>query len=361
MLALGGMATMSGCASSPEPSAEASPTPTRAEAIAQIDSSLEAMVSNGFAGTVLVKVGGATLLDKGHGLADPAAHRPMTRDTGFDMGSLVKPITASAILKLESAGALQTTDPANRFLPQLTGDKAAITIDQLLRHTAGLPDFVAAGGQVAGDYRTADPDYELVTKEELLTRVHLCALQHAPGSTESYSNTGYSLLAAIIEAAAAQPYEQFVQENIFAPAGMTRTGYVLPHWSKQELAVGISEGQPWGTPLDHPWLPDGPSWNLRGNGGMLTTSGELAKWIDAIPRGAMLSDAARDKFFDLYVRRNRRGARTMGVAGGNNVFSACYLWYPDEDRLVLAMTCGPLTAERVLPDLAARVRDLPAI
>ena len=357
--AIAGLASVAiaGCASSR--GATNPSVGTRADALAHIDAALADMVPQGFAGVVLLRQSGSVLLHKAYGLADQTTHRPVTLDTGFDIGSLVKPFTASAILKLEARGALATSAAASRFLPELTGDKAAITIDQLLSHTAGLPDFVNANG-AAVDYAT-DPDYQLVTRAELLQRAGASALQYAPGTTSRYSNLGYSLLAAIIEAAAEQPYEAFVQQNLFAPAGMTRTGYIAPHWSNDALAVGVSGGQRWGTPLDHPWLPDGPSWNLRGNGGMISTSAELAKWIDALQRGAVLDGAARDKLYALYVHRNRRGALTMGAAGSNDVFCASYLWYLEEDRLIIATTSDSrVRAENIIPDLAAKVRDLPA-
>ena len=357
---LTGVVAMAGCANSSRfaPNIESA---SRDEGVARIDAALAASISTGFAGVVLLKQDGATLLDKGYGMADPATQRPVTTETGFDIGSLVKPFTASAILKLEAQGVLRTSDAANRFLPELAKEKASITLDQLLNHTAGLPDFLDANGRPARYTLSSDPDYELVTKNEIIRRASICTLEHPPGSIERYSNLGYSLLAAIVESAASQPYEDYVQQNLFAPAGMTRTGYVAPHWSNEQLAVGIAAGRRWGTPLDHPWLPDGPSWNLRGNGGMISTSGELAKWIHALQTGAMLQGLAREKLYDIYVHRNRRGTRTMGAAGSNDVFNACYLWYLDENRLIIAMTSdNRVLAEQIVPSLAAKVRDLPA-
>lgn len=356
---LSGALAMAGCAKSSGLAWNQGQSP-RDAAIARIDVALTESIPTGFAGVVLLMQDGITLLDKGYGTADPATQRPVTTATGFDIGSLVKPFTASAILRLEAQGALRTSYAASRFLPELVQDKALITLDQLLHHRAGLPDFLDANGRPATYTLGSDPDYELVTKHDIIHRAATCTLDHPPGSIEHYSNLGYSLLAAIVEAAASQPYEDYVQQNLFAPAGMTRTGYIAPHWSNDQLAVGIASGERWGTPLDHPWLPDGPSWNLRGNGGMISTSGDLAKWIHALQTGALLNEQARDKLFDIYVHRNRRGTRTMGAAGSNDVFNACYLWYLDENRLIVALTSdNRVLAEEMVPDLAAKVRDLP--
>src|SRR5690242_15073925 len=110
MLAVASAAAVAGCSVSRGSFPSASSGGTRAEGVAQIDAALDQAVSHGFAGVILLKQGGLTLLDKGYGLADPATRSPITPDTGFDIGSLVKPITAAAILSLESQGALQTRD-----------------------------------------------------------------------------------------------------------------------------------------------------------------------------------------------------------------------------------------------------------
>src|SRR5690242_12695388 len=114
-----------------------SPLP-REQVIAGIDAYLSGLTAKGFTGSVLLEDGGAVLLDKGYGV---------TTETGFDIGSLVKPFTAVAILKLESRGRLRRTDPISRFFPSAPPDKARVTIQQLLEHTSGLPDIVDASSK----------------------------------------------------------------------------------------------------------------------------------------------------------------------------------------------------------------------
>jgi CubicO group peptidase (beta-lactamase class C family) len=106
---------------------------------------------------------------------------------------------------------------------------------------------------------------------------------------------------------------------------MTRTGYVGPGWRRAELAVGYKGDHAWGKPLDHPRLPDGPSWNLRANGGMLSTVDDLYRWLVALAGTALLTPTEKSAFFDLYLHVNKRGARLVGVAGSNKIFDACYL------------------------------------
>lgn len=318
--------------------------------IAGIDSYLSGLTSKGFAGSVLLEDNGAVLLDKGYG-------KGITTATGFDIGSLVKPFTVAAILKLSSRGKLRRSDSISRFFPTAPPDKAGITVEQLLEHTSGLPDIVDASSNPIG--YAPDFDYEPVSRNEIVRRAMNAKLLSAPGEKSRYSNLGYSLLGAIVEIASGEPYEQFVRETIFVPAGMSRTGYMAPGWKNADLAVGYEHNERWGTPLEHRWLSDGPSWNLRANGGMLSTTGNLAKWIHALDGDKLLTPAEKKTFFDLSVHRNKRGARTIGVAGSNDIFDACYLWYLDEHRLLVMMTSSDRwRAEEMVPDLAKRMRRI---
>lgn len=336
-----------------------SPRP-RAQVLAEVDSDLRGRVAHGFAGVVLLEQDGAILLHRGYGLADRAAARPVTVDTGFDIGSLVKPFTGAAILKLEGAGKLRRSDTLGRFFANVPADKASITIQQLLAHTSGLPDFVdRASKPVTYSTEANDPDYEPVSRDEIVRRAMNAKLLFAPGEKSEYSNLGYSVLGAIVEIASGQPYERYVSDAVFRPAGMTRTGYLLPGWTRAQLAVGYKGSRAWGTPLDHPWLADGPSWNLRANGGMLSTAEELRRWLDALEHDKIFTPAEKAAFFDLYIHKNKRGARTMGAAGSNDIFDACYLWYVDEHRAVIAITSSDQSrAEKMVPELARLMREM---
>jgi CubicO group peptidase (beta-lactamase class C family) len=333
------------------------PPQPKEQVMAGIDANLSGLTPKGFAGSLLLEQDGAVLLDKGYGLADRTSGRAVTPETGFDIGSLVKPFTALAILKLESRGKLRRSDPLSHFFPSAPADKSRITVQQLLTHTSGLPDIVDAGSKPLS--YSPDFDYEPVSRDEIVRRAMNAQLLSAPGEKSRYSNLGFSLLGVIIELAAGEPYEQFVRKTIFEPAGMTRTGYLAPGWTTAGLAAGYRGNDRWGTPLEHRWLADGPSWNLRANGGMLSTTGDLAKWIHALEGATLLTTGEKKAFFDLTVHVNKRGARTMGAAGSNDVFDACYLWYLDEHRLLVMLTNSDAwRAEEMIPDLAKRMRRI---
>ncbi|QFQ95532.1 beta-lactamase family protein [Streptomyces phaeolivaceus] len=122
------------------------------------------------------------------------------------------------------------------------------------------------------------------------------------GSGFSYSNLGYSLLAAVVEIASGMDYEHFLARRILAPAGMRNTGYVLPRWDTSRIAVEYDEhGVSQGRPLDHPWAPDGPYWNLRGNGGLLSTARDMFLFHRALTDDTLLDREARAQMFKAHV------------------------------------------------------------
>ncbi|QDQ15406.1 serine hydrolase domain-containing protein [Streptomyces spectabilis] len=139
-----------------------------------------------------------------------------------------------------------------------------LTAHQLLSHTSGLPEFLPK--------RYGD-DYAPLSRAELLKATATTELGSRPGETFHYSNLGYSLLAAVVEIRSGRPYEDYLAERLLSPAGLRRTGYVRPRWRTSAIAVEYeARGRPAGRPDRRPRAPDGPYWNLRGNGGLLSTA-----------------------------------------------------------------------------------------
>ncbi|MFE0249982.1 serine hydrolase domain-containing protein [Streptomyces sp. NPDC059010] len=243
----------------------------------------------GAGGTVLAARGGELVYCEGFGLADRAAGIRASCGTVYDVMSVTKQFTAAAILKLEVLGRLRVSDRIGRHLGPVPDDKRDITVEHLLTHTSGLVEAL-------GD------DYDPLSRDELVRGALTSRPRSAPGAEFHYSNTGYSLLAAIVEKASGQAYEPFLARHLFAPAGMTRTGYVLPRWPRQLVAVEYDRlGRSQGRPFDHPWAADGPYWNLRGNGGMLSTAGDMLRWHRALLGEEILPARARDKLFEPRV------------------------------------------------------------
>lgn len=254
----------------------------------------------GVSGTVLAAHGGQIVDCEGIGWSDRAAKVKAGCDTVYDIQSITKQFTAAAILKLEMMGRLRVGDPIRKYIGPVPADKRDITIHQLLTHTSGLPELL--GG-----------DYQPLTREQLLHRAMSVPLESPPGSRYRYSNLGYSVLAAIIEKVSGTGYERFLASHLFEPAGMTQTGYVLPDWDPKRVAVEYDRhGRPHGRPYDHPWADDGPYWNLRGNGGILTTAPDMFGWNLALRGDQVLSRPAKAKLFTPYVREGPHATTSYG-------------------------------------------------
>jgi CubicO group peptidase (beta-lactamase class C family) len=179
---------------------------------ARIDEYLTRSAPFGFSGVVLLARGGEIVLKKGYGYADRGRRVPFTPQTLYNIESVTKQFTASAILKLEEQGRPGTGDPISKYFDGVPESKARITLHQLLTHTAGLQ-------AMNGD------DDEKIGRETAVRRILDSKLVSAPGEKWSYSNTGYTLLTVVIEKVSGKPYEAFLGEHLLDPAGMADTGY----------------------------------------------------------------------------------------------------------------------------------------
>ncbi|MFQ5769423.1 MAG: serine hydrolase domain-containing protein, partial [bacterium] len=308
-----------------------------AEVQTRLDEYMNRLSFLGFSGALLVAKDGEVIFSKGYGMADRARQIPVTTETVFTTGSITKQFSAAAILKLEMQGKLSVHDPITKYFKKVPQDKTSITLHHLLTHTAG---FKPALGY----------DFAEINREEFVQLALNSSLNHAPGEVYEYSNVGFSLLAAIVEQVSGQSYDAFLQKYLFKPAGMSKTGYVAPNWKRDEMAHGYKGDKDWGTFLDHPRADDGPYWHLRGNGGILSTVGDMYKWHLALEGKKVLSEEAKRKLYTPYVREGkgadsfygygwsivttRRGTRLITHNGGNPYFSADFLRYVDEDVVI---------------------------
>ncbi|MFD9882750.1 serine hydrolase domain-containing protein [Streptomyces alboflavus] len=239
--------------------------------------------------TVLAANESGVVYSEGFGFADRARGIRCGRDTVYDIASNTKQFTAAAVLKLETAGRLHVRDHLGDLLPGLPPNLRPLTVHQLLSHTSGLPEFLPD--------RYGD-DYTPLPRAAMLRALSRTELRSRPGRAFHYSNLGYSLLAAIVEERSELPYEQFLADRLFHHAGLEKTGYVRPRWPRRSIAVEYDEqGKPAGRPNEQPWASDGPHWNLRGNGGMLSTATDLFHWHVALNGHEVLSADARRKMF----------------------------------------------------------------
>lgn len=173
----------------------------------------------------------------------------------------------------------------------------SITIQQLLEHTAGLETYHETGGLGDFEAMTSDQAFEEITRRPLLA---------TPGRRGNYSNSGYTLLALLIEAVSGQGYQEYVREHILIPAGMASTGFwgesFVPMAATPNVVLGCGSPDTW----DYSWV-------LVGNGGMVSTAEDLHRWVMALRGDAVLSEAAKARIgFDERLRKG------FGDAGGSS-------------------------------------------
>lgn len=309
--------------------------------VKNVEGYLEKLEKIGYSGSALVALNGKPVISRGFGYSDVERKLKNSPKTIFDIGSITKQFTAAAILKLEMQGKLSTGDKITKYFQNVPPDKADMTIHQLLRHSGGLP------GGVGGDY-------EKISEAEFVKKVLASPLRFPAGTRFSYSNVGYSLLTLIVEKVSGQSYEQYLYENLWKPAGMDVTGYTRPNFDKNLIAAGYRKDERWGKPTEKEWEKDAPFLHLKGNGGILSTTGDLWKWDRALAADKILSKEAKVKYYFPALRADETGRSHYGYGwdvfktdrnttriwhnGSNGVFFADFYRYIDEGVTIILLT-----------------------
>ena len=284
---------------------------------------------------VAVSEDGVRVVDRAYGSADLGAEVPLTPETRFDAGSVVKQVVAAAVLLLVEDGRIALDDDVRLYVPELPDPGHVVTVDHLLTHTGGVRDWTALR-------RMASDDADALT---LVLRQR--GLTFAPGDEWAYSNSGYVLLKELVARVAGAPFSEVVQRRLFDPLGMASTVYADdPQRGHDRLAVAYQgEG--------NTWEPGVLAGNERGGGGaLLTTAGDLLTWTEALGDGrlgtfvtetiqapARLNSGreigyARGLFLDVIG-----GARAVWHSGSAGAYKALAARFP-EHGLALAVLCN---------------------
>jgi CubicO group peptidase (beta-lactamase class C family) len=306
----------------------------RADVSATLDDYFTRAAAHGFSGSVFVARGNEILLRKGYGLADRRAHVAATPETAYNIASLDKQFIAAAILKLEESGKLRTDDKLTRFFDFVPDDKKNITLHQLLSHTSGLRN----------DYW--DEHADLASRAAFVKFILSEPLDSPPGTEWGYSNSAFIMLERIIEIASGEPYEQYLHDALFAPAGLASSGFALPKWKPHQVAhydfwtvdaKSLKGDVAYDDPLQRP----------APNRVLLSTVDDLWKWHQKLP--SILSAASLTKLYtpvkDDYaygwnVVRTTRGTRLIhhGGSDSNTGMLVTYRNYADEGVFFVVAT-----------------------
>ena len=233
---------------------------------ARSDAVLAAVPADGPGCSAAAAVEGRVVWANARGLADVASGTQLTTATRFDIASVSKQFTATAVLLLSFDGALAVTDRLSKHVSGLPGWADQVTIDQLIHQTSGIPDYALLLTQQGIPLTTPTTQQDAL---DALARV--TDLKFRPGSTHEYSNSNYLLLAEVVKAVSGQPLPQFLANRVFRPLKLDMA--VQPGGRAADVAVGYQQLNKKLTPID-------PQWQQVGDGAVITTPTELARWGD---------------------------------------------------------------------------------
>jgi CubicO group peptidase (beta-lactamase class C family) len=259
---------------------------------------LEAEAEAGFTGSVLVVRDGEVVVDRGYGLANRELGLANTPDTIFAIGSQPIDFTHAGILWLAQEGKLRLDEPITNYFDDVPADKRAITIEHLMSGASGLPDF----HDIPSD---RDPDHSWIDRDEAMRRIFAQELLFPPGEGDEHSHSAWGVLAAILEIASGQSYQDFTREHLFAPAGMADTGFNGDPVAEDRLAIGYGEKADGEINAPPYWGP--VSWLVMGSGGQTSTTRDTGRWLDAMRQGKILEPEWARRFFGPGPGANRNG------------------------------------------------------
>ncbi len=227
--------------------------------------------------TIAIVRNGQILYAKGYGYMNVDDGVPARSDTRYPIGSNSKQFTATAILMLQDEGKLNVNDRLSKYLPQIPHSNQ-VTLRNLLTHSAGYAEYTEIGTfDEIGNRPT--------TLAGMVNTVDHRPLAFTPGTKREYSNTGYALLAMVIEKVSGMSYGDFLRRRIFAPLGMTSTYSKDSDDTSPDVATEYTSYSlgPWehALHLDYTWF--------TGPGSIISNAADLAKWNVALARGKLLS------------------------------------------------------------------------
>ncbi len=304
-----------------EPPSAVDRTPlTKAQMISQIDHLIDSLAAlDRFSGSVIVDLGGEEVVRKAVGYADIGLKAPNQIDTKYNLGSINKIFTKTAIAQLLQSEKIRLDAPIGQYLIDYPNRDAAtkVTVKHLLEMTGGIGDFF-------GEAFDKSPKDSFRDNGSFISLFANLTLEFEPGSDRRYSNGGYILLGAIIEAVTGQTYYQYVHNNICVPAGMTNTGSYEADAIVPNLAQGYTtmndRGEETGQRRSNIY-----SRPARGSaaGGGYSTAEDMLKFVRALRGGKLLSGRHTAFMFtnelpesepsDLATAIKQGG---LGIAGG---------------------------------------------
>ena len=290
---------------------------------------------------------GASRYARAFGAAELEHDVPNRPETVFESGSVSKQFTAAATVLLALDGKLNLADDVRKYVPELPKYERTITIRHLLNHTSGLRDWgemaALAGWPRGSRVHTHDDVLDILDQQR--------ALNYPPGDRYSYTNSGYNLLAIIVSRVSGQPFASFSNERLFKPLGLAST-----QWRDDYRRVVKGRAQAYSY-RNRQWEIEMPFENVHGNGGLLTTVGDLLTWtamlerptpvwkpmVDSLHVRGVLTKGDTITYALGLVVSDYRGVRRVEHSGATAGYRADLMRFPGKG-LAVAVLCNAASA-----------------
>ncbi|MEO8698774.1 MAG: serine hydrolase domain-containing protein [Kofleriaceae bacterium] len=273
---------------------------------------------------------GAILFEKSYGLANVETGERVVPETNFRLASVTKQFTATAIALLAERGKLSLDDKVVKYLPELDKVVPETTLRQLLTHTSGLPEYEAL---------LAKDETDQIVDRDVVALVAKLSHEVKPSRKFVYNNTGYALLAVIVERVSKLAYPEFLHRNIFAPLAMTTTLAYEPKATIAHRALGYPNDQNRTTAV-------------LGDGGIYSSTRDLVRWIDALDHHTLLPATRLAESTSALVAtevpglsyglgwriEEHRGEKLVWHTGTTSGFKNALVWVPSRKLAVVVLT-----------------------
>jgi CubicO group peptidase (beta-lactamase class C family) len=310
--------------------------------VSYIDSAMSTQFKpDGPGGVILVARGGRPVFRKAYGLASLELNVPMRVEDVFGIASMTKQFTAVCVLELVQQGKLSLQDDIRKYLPEYNTHGRLITVEQLLTHTNGIPNF---------SYRSESYRTEMLepTREELMNVVANDSLLFEPGTDWSYNDFGYVLAAFIVERVSGMPFHDYMQKNVFDPLGMKHS-----YFGDREKVIPL-EASPYTSSDEKTFRPEeyySWTWNI-GMGDILTTVGDMLLWDESFYTGrlvrgdllqkaltsAVLADGRKTNYGYGWAISQTDDPQVMGHSGGIGGWRSVIARIPSQHILVVILS-----------------------
>jgi len=290
---------------------------------------------------VMIVHNGEPVFAKGYGLAQLEPEVPVDTSSNFRLASITKQFTATAVLMFVDRGGLALDDSIRDYFPEFPAYTNDITIRHLLQHVSGLKDYEPIYGNRFPEQVTDSGVVEIVSQTE--------RGDFTPGSQYHYSNTGYAVLAVLVERLSGQSFADFLAENIFEPVGMSNTlAFDGSHpVSNRAYGYTVKNGQVFAS--------DQSAWSaVLGDGGVYSSLDDLLKWDQFLYENDLISPAlveatftpGREDYGFGWRIDDYRGHRRHHHSGSTSGFRNFIQRFPDEQLTIVILT------NRAAPDVA---------